>query len=128
MSKRTFALIGLFGALDDWSRFGPGGANTRRPRLRRPLSSIRPNFQQGGRSGPADTPVRARGTLAPPPSAIASRSAPTVVQRKRDADDDDVQTAKKTPARGGDRKRPRRRARRTRASSPSAPLRTRPRR
>jgi hypothetical protein len=84
---------------------------------------VGPNFQQGGQWGP---PVYGQGQS----KSVERYRAPQHidrVQRKRNTDDDDVKTAKKTPAPEESKEAKCRRAR-TRASSPSAPITTRPRR
>ena len=95
MSKRTFALIGLFVALTTGAALAQEEPTYEGRGYGGPLG-VGPNFQQGGQWGP---PIYGAGrehsstTERYPEPQRTDR--PT---RKRNTDDDDVKTAKKTPA------------------------------
>ena len=93
MSKRTFALIGLFVALTTAAALAQEQPTYEGRGYGGPLG-VGPNFQQGGQWGP---PVYGQGQS----KSVERYRAPQHidrVQRKRNTDDDDVKTAKKTPA------------------------------
>ena len=93
MSKRTFALIGLFVALTTAAAVAQEQPTYEGRGYGGPLG-VGPNFQQGGQWGP---PVYGQGQS----KSVERYRAPQHidrVQRKRNSDDDNVKTAKKTPA------------------------------
>ena len=95
MSKRTFALIGLFVALTTGAALAQEEPTYEGRGYGGPLG-VGPNFQQGGQWGP---PIYGAGREHS--STTERYRAPQHVdrvQRKRNTDDDDVKTAKKTPA------------------------------
>ena len=95
MSKRTFALIGLFVALTTAAAVAQEQPTYEGRGYGGPLG-VGPNFQQGGQWGP---PIYGAGrNTPPPPSAIASHSTSTAFNASANTDDDDVKAAKKTPA------------------------------
>ena len=95
MSKRTFALIGLFVALTTGAALAQEEPTYEGRGYGGPLG-VGPNFQQGGQWGP---PIYGAGREH---SSTTERYREPQhidrVQRKRETDDDDVKTAKKTPA------------------------------
>src|SRR6476469_6509483 len=94
MSKRTFALIGLFVALTTGAALAQEEPTYEGRGYGGPLG-VGPNFQQGGQWGP---PIYGAGREH---SSTTERyrepQRPDRVQRKRTTDDDDVKTAKTTP-------------------------------
>ena len=93
MSKRTFALIGLLVALTTGAALAQEQPTYEGRGYGGPLG-VGPNFQQGGQWGP---PVYGQGQS----KSVERYRAPQHidrVQRKRNSDDDNVKTAKKTPA------------------------------
>ena len=95
MSKRTFALIGLFVALTTGAALAQEEPTYEGRGYGGPLG-VGPNFQQGGQWG---APIYGAGREH---SSTTERYREPQhvdrVQRKRNTDDDDVKTAKKTPA------------------------------
>jgi hypothetical protein len=95
MSKRTFALIGLFVALTTGAALAQEEPTYEGRGYGGPLG-VGPNFQQGGQWGP---PIYGAGREH---SSTTERyrepQRADRAQRRRNADDDDVKTAKKTPA------------------------------
>ena len=93
MSKRTFALIGLFVALTTAAAVAQEQPTYEGRGYGGPLG-VGPNFQHGGQWGP---PVYGQGQS----NSVERYRAPQHidrVQRKRNTDDDDVKTAKKALA------------------------------
>ena len=93
MSKRTFALIGLFVALTTAAALAQEQPTYEGRGYGGPLG-VGPNFQHGGQWGP---PVYGQGQS----NSVERYRAPQHidrVQRKRNTDDDDVKTAKKALA------------------------------
>ena len=96
MSKRSFALIGLFVAVTIGASLAQEEPTYEGRGYGGPLG-VGPNFQQGGQWG---APIYGAGREHS--STTERYSAPQHidrVQRNRNTDDDDVKTAKKTPAR-----------------------------
>ena len=93
MSKRTFALMGLFVALTTAAALAQEQPTYEGRGYGGPLG-VGPNFQHGGQWGP---PVYGQGQSK---SVERYREPQHIdrVQRKRNTDDDNVKTAKKTPA------------------------------
>ena len=95
MSKRTFALIGLFVALTTATAFAQEEPTYEGRGYGGPLG-VGPNFQQGGQWGP---PIYGAGREHSSTTERYREPQRTDrVQRGRNSDDDDVKTAKKTPA------------------------------
>jgi hypothetical protein len=95
MSKRTFALIGLFVALTTGAALAQEEPTYEGRGYGGPLG-VGPNFQQGGQWGP---PIYGAGREHSSTTERYREPQRTDrVQRKRTTDDDDVKTAKKTPA------------------------------
>ena len=95
MSKRTFALIGLFVALTTGAALAQEEPTYEGRGYGGPLG-VGPNFQQGGQWGP---PIYGAGRdHSSTPERYSAPQHIDRVQRKRNTDDDDVKTAKKTPA------------------------------
>ena len=93
MCRRIFALIGLFVALTTAAALAQEQPTYEGRGYGGPLG-VGPNFQQGGQWGP---PVYGQGQS----KSVERYRAPQHidrVQRKRNSDDDNVKTAKKTPA------------------------------
>ena len=93
MSRRIFALIGLFVALTTAAALAQEQPTYEGRGYGGPLG-VGPNFQHGGQWGP---PVYGQGQS----NSVERYRAPQHidrVQRKRNTDDGDVKTAKKTPA------------------------------
>ena len=93
MCRRIFALVGLFVALTTAAAVAQEQPTYEGRGYGGPLG-VGPNFQQGGQWGP---PVYGQGQS----KSVERYSAPQHidrVQRKRNSDDDNVKTAKKTPA------------------------------
>ena len=95
MSKRTFALIGLFVALTTAAALAQEQPTYEGRGYGGPLG-VGPNFQQGGQWGP---PIYGAGREHSSTTERYREPQRTDrVQRRRNSDDDDVKTAKKTPA------------------------------
>ena len=93
MCRKIFALIGLFVALTSAAALAQEQPTYEGRGYGGPLG-VGPNFQQGGQWGP---PVYGQGQS----KSVERYRAPQHidrVQRKRNSDDDNVKTAKKTPA------------------------------
>ena len=93
MCRKIFALIGLFVALTTAAALAQEQPTYEGRGYGGPLG-VGPNFQQGGQWGP---PVYGQGQS----KSVERYRAPQHidrVQRKRNSDDDNVKTAKKTPA------------------------------
>jgi hypothetical protein len=95
MSKRTFALIGLFVALTTGAALAQEEPTYEGRGYGGPLG-VGPNFQQGGQWGP---PIYGAGREHSSTTERYREPQRTDrAQRRRNTDDDDVKTAKKTPA------------------------------